>query len=53
MTDAEKRRAIETIAREAKRLEAMASTNGENFLAYLLFNAQLETDRILRDLGDD
>ena len=47
MTEAEKWQAIETIAREAKRLEALASQSGEDFLAFLLANVQQETVRIL------
>jgi len=49
MTDQEKRKAIEAIAREAKRLEELASQNGEDFLAFLLANVRQETTRILAE----
>jgi len=47
MTKAEKRRALEKIGREAKRLSDLASQSGEDFLAFVLMNAQLETERTL------
>lgn len=55
LTDNQKRTTIETIAREAKRMEQLAEANGEGFLAFLLANVQQETARILNsnELDDD
>jgi len=46
----EKREAVEAIAREAKRLEDVASQAGADFLAFLPANVQRETARILASL---
>jgi hypothetical protein len=55
MIEVERRANVETIAREAKRLEQLAEASGEGFLAFLLANVQLETARILNsnELDDD
>jgi hypothetical protein len=53
MTDQEKRKAVETIAREAKRLEEMASRAEEGMLGYLLAMVQQETERILTTAPDE
>jgi hypothetical protein len=53
MTDQEKRKAVEMIAHEAKRLEEIAGRAGEGMLGYLLSMVQQETERILTTAPDE
>jgi hypothetical protein len=45
-SDQEKQEAIETIVREAKRLERLAAEAGKDMLGLLLANVQQETKRV-------